>query len=458
MKTTKLALAPFDFAIRIFGRAWKFLEGEKATIAVPAYNEAKYIRRVLKAAKASKLADEILVIDDGSTDGTGNIAEAMGVKVIRHRKNLGKGAAIRTAVRNASGDIIAFFDADLQNITPEKIDSIIKPVADREADFTKAGFELSRGRVTEIAVKPLMKILFPDIGLSQPISGQFCSRTKFLRKAAIEKDWGIDIALLLEAAKEGLVIKEVEIGELIHKRRTDDQKAEMSFEVMKTMLKRAGIISNNYGMVVFDLDNTLIEEKSIDSIARSLGLAPELDRLRNKHLKGVHGDELVATKFAKRLANIPSKKLRGICRRMTVKRLAAGVIKRLHSRRYKLAICSRAYSPVVKYFGGELGIPQSISPELEEENGRFTGGVTFPIQKVFCEKCNGRMCKGEWLKSLSAETGIPLRKMVAVGNGAGDRCMLENAGKAFVIGSEIVQLGKKYTRLQSLPELLVLIE
>lgn len=84
-----------------------------ATVVIPAYNEADGIRVVLsKLLSVCAPTTEVLVIDDGSSDGTGGIAEAFGVRVVRHAVNQGKAAAMRTFLQVARGDNIIFIDAD----------------------------------------------------------------------------------------------------------------------------------------------------------------------------------------------------------------------------------------------------------------------------------------------------------------------------------------------------------
>jgi dolichol-phosphate mannosyltransferase len=104
---------------------------EKLSIIIPAYNEERYIAEILrrvKAAKIGSISKEIIVVDDGSTDNTAQIASKVkGIKLVRHIKNSGKGAAIRTGLRGATGSIILIQDADLE-YNPAEIARVIKPI------------------------------------------------------------------------------------------------------------------------------------------------------------------------------------------------------------------------------------------------------------------------------------------------------------------------------------------
>lgn len=82
----------------------------RLSLIIPAYNEAKRLPAFLASIRGHKEIGEVIIVDDGSTDNTTDVAR--GFKVLRHDKNRGKGAAVRTGVMAATGDIIVFMDAD----------------------------------------------------------------------------------------------------------------------------------------------------------------------------------------------------------------------------------------------------------------------------------------------------------------------------------------------------------
>ncbi len=102
-------------------------------VIIPAKDEEQRIGNVLRAAGASKLATEIIVVSDGSSDRTAEVAAKVpGVTVVRLPLNLGKGAAMAKGVQKTKAEVVAFVDADLQGLTGDHIDQIIEPVlADR---------------------------------------------------------------------------------------------------------------------------------------------------------------------------------------------------------------------------------------------------------------------------------------------------------------------------------------
>jgi len=109
----------------------------KLSVIIPVYNESKSIRVILKRVQEQNLAHEILVVDDGSKDGTRDILKELdgkdGVRVILHEKNQGKGAAVRTGMKAATGDVLLIQDADLE-YDPRDYPTLLKPLEEGIAD------------------------------------------------------------------------------------------------------------------------------------------------------------------------------------------------------------------------------------------------------------------------------------------------------------------------------------
>lgn len=98
---------------------------------VPAYNEAPRIGAVLDVALASTLIDEVIVVDDGSSDGTAEVAErhaAKHLRVLRQPQNGGKTRAVARGVEEAQGELVMLLDSDLLGLTPTHLDALIAPV------------------------------------------------------------------------------------------------------------------------------------------------------------------------------------------------------------------------------------------------------------------------------------------------------------------------------------------
>ena len=121
----------------------------KLSVIIPVYNEVKTINEIIRRVKATGLVDEILVVDDGSTDGSrdilANLSDRESVKVIYHESNQGKGKAVRTGFQNASGDLLLIQDADLE-YDPREYPVLLRPIQEGIADVVYGSRFLGAGR------------------------------------------------------------------------------------------------------------------------------------------------------------------------------------------------------------------------------------------------------------------------------------------------------------------------
>lgn len=188
------------------------------TVIMPAYNEELCISGIILRSK--KYIDNIIVIDDGSTDNTAEIAELAGAKVISHQTNMGKGEALKTGFNAAKkSDIIVTLDADGQH-NPDEIPKLISPITDGKADIVN-GSRYIKGNSKETPVYRRIgqSILDKatnygnglDITDSQSGFRAFAGNTiPYFRFNS--KGFGIESEMLMDAANAELQIEEVEIG------------------------------------------------------------------------------------------------------------------------------------------------------------------------------------------------------------------------------------------------------
>ena len=218
---------------------------QKVSVIIPAYNEEETVAKVVEVVKNVSVVDEIIVVNDGSSDNTEAEAIKAGAIVINHETNKGKGQALYTGYQQSECDIIAFIDADIYNLTSSKVEAMIRPILEGKTDITKTKFSRASGRVTELTAKPLLNFFFPEISFEQPLSGQFAAKKEVLKRINFESDYGVDVGIVIDADVLGISIMEVDIGAIEHDMSPLSDLNIMANEVVRTIIGRA----NKYGRV-----------------------------------------------------------------------------------------------------------------------------------------------------------------------------------------------------------------
>ena len=216
---------------------------KKISVIIPAFNEESNIDVVIKKAKKYEYVDEVIVVDNLSTDNTEEVSLKAGAKVVKCNMQ-GKGYAMEKGIENAKNDIIVFLDADIPCYSDDVVYQLTKPITENDVDFVKSTFDREGGRVTELVAKPMIKLLFPDLQhISQPLSGMIAGKREVFDKLELEKDYGVDIGILLDVFNMKYEMEQVKIGRL--ENNSKDWKAldKMATEVMRAILKRKKILT-----------------------------------------------------------------------------------------------------------------------------------------------------------------------------------------------------------------------
>jgi glucosyl-3-phosphoglycerate synthase len=245
------------------------------------------------------LLDEIVVIDSGSSDRTGPIAERAGVTVVQHGEILarygafqGKGEALWKSLYMLKGDLICWVDTDISNIHPKFVYGLLGPLlTDPHIHYVKGfyrrplkyGTELMAqggGRVTELAARPLLNLFFPELsGLVQPLSGEYAGRRSVLESVPFFTGYGVELGLLLAISEAyGLrSIAQVDLGMRVHRNQTLFDLSKMAFAIIQVGLKHLGDrhrihlveeVNKTMKLIHYEDERYWIEQKEIEDQER----------------------------------------------------------------------------------------------------------------------------------------------------------------------------------------------
>ena len=263
-------------------------QGLKISLCLPTLNEEKTIGKEIVMFKSElmdryPLLDEIAVIDSGSTDNTREIAATFGADVYlsaeilpQYGEKKGKGENLWKAVYELTGDIIVYVDADIKNIHPRFAYGLVAPLIHRpEVHYVKAFYDRplafsqgvrpsGGGRVTEILVRPLFSLFFPDLtGLIQPLSGEYAVRREVLDRIPFPIGYGVETSHLIDVyEKWGMeAIAQVDLDQRVHRNQETRDLGKMAFGILRTFLFRAEALG-----VIGDLPelNTLLRQFQVN--------------------------------------------------------------------------------------------------------------------------------------------------------------------------------------------------
>lgn len=235
--------------------------GRTVTVCIPAHDEVATVGAVVTAVAAPHLAsaggsglvDEILVVDDHSSDGTGDAALRAGARVltVSGPGPGGKGQAMAAGLEEAAGDVVVFLDGDVENTTDAFVTGLLGPLLVHDRFTVVKGFyqrplgddPTGGGRVTELMARPLIDVLFPELGeVRQPLAGETAAYRWVLEKVPFADGYGVELGLLVDVARMfgAATIAQVDLGRRVHRNRPLSELRPQAADVLRAALERAG--------------------------------------------------------------------------------------------------------------------------------------------------------------------------------------------------------------------------
>jgi glucosyl-3-phosphoglycerate synthase len=264
-----LVLRSFHFEDFPVGRLVEVKRGRRISVCLPARDEEATIGAIVSLISAdlmiaAPLIDQLIVIDDGSTDATAAVARAAGAEVFSAgaitpgfdgfdgATASGKGQAMWKAVHVASGDLIAFCDADVRDFAAHFVTGLVGPLLLRDdVVFVKGcyarpldGRPGEGGRVTELVARPLIAALYPHLAaFAQPLAGECSARREVFEQVPFVDGYGVDLGLVIDvASRVGLgAVAQCDLGERVHRNRPLSELGPQALAILQVALSRAGM-------------------------------------------------------------------------------------------------------------------------------------------------------------------------------------------------------------------------
>jgi glucosyl-3-phosphoglycerate synthase len=235
---------------------------QTVSVCLPCRDEAATIGSLVSVIRRelvddTGLVDELIVLDDRSTDDTARVARDAGAVVVPiddvHRTQgagHGKGNALWATLVASSGDFVVWCDGDVTSFEPDWVAKLVLPLLDDDntmmvkALYHRPTSRGGGGRTTELVARPLMSRFFPTLaGLAQPLSGEYSGRRSALEQLSFVQGWGVEMGLLIDIERRwgAEAITQVDLGSRLHRHRSLHSLSVQAAEVMGTVLDRAGV-------------------------------------------------------------------------------------------------------------------------------------------------------------------------------------------------------------------------
>ncbi|MFH8614750.1 glucosyl-3-phosphoglycerate synthase [Streptomyces sp. NPDC017979] len=231
--------------------------GTTVSVVLPALDEEATVGEIVRVIRRElmervPLVDELVVVDSGSTDRTGEVAAAAGARVVHRDEVLpripalpGKGEVLWRSLMVTRGDVVCFVDADLRDFSADFVSGIVGPLlTNPQVQFVKAMYDRplgetagQGGRVTELVARPLLNLHWPQLaGFVQPLGGEYAARRSLLERLPFPVGYGVELGLLVDALHTvGLdALAQVDVGTRKHRHQDGQALGRMAAAIYRT--------------------------------------------------------------------------------------------------------------------------------------------------------------------------------------------------------------------------------
>ena len=437
------------------------------SVIIPVLNEAATIAAVVESARRSDRVTEVIVVDDGSTDDTVQIASAAGATVIPS-SFLGKGASMRDGLEASSNDLVLYLDGDVSGLVPDLVQRMTEPLLEDTADFVKARFSRTAGRVTTLTARPLLLTFFPEAArFCQPLGGIISARRSVLRSLRFETDFGVDVGILLDVIGQGDRIVEVDIGHVEHDSQPLEVLGDMATQVVRTILDRAwrqdrlrgsqihevaeverqtqvelSNVIRNLGqpqkLALLDMDGVLLDGRFVVALGERLAVTEDLRRfLDNRALD----DEVRTMLIGSLLAGASRSTFEEVAQSIPLMPGAVETVVALRRAGYRVGLVTDSFVIAAEIVRRRVFADFSVAHLMRFRRGAATGEVVMSTAMVHPNGCTlHRYCKLNVMRNLCEMLSVTPENVLAVGDGENDLCLLRAAGRSVAFNPKTAEI------------------
>jgi glucosyl-3-phosphoglycerate synthase len=233
------------------------------SICLPCRNEEATVGTIVaemrkKLVESAPFVDEIIVVDDRSSDRTAEFAADEGATVVsvedvatQLAPGHGKGNVLWSSLFASHGDVVVWCDADLTSFAADWVVRLTAPLLTQpDTQLVKAFYHRPTdaagqggGRNTELVARPLLSLLYPPLAhLFQPLAGEMAGRRSALEAIRFVQGWGVEVAMLVDVLEQfgASAISQVDLGVRRHRHRPLDDLSVQAAEIALTLLQRSG--------------------------------------------------------------------------------------------------------------------------------------------------------------------------------------------------------------------------
>lgn len=429
------------------------------SVIIPVLNESATVSSVVRFALSSRQVSEVIVVDDGSIDGTPELAREAGARVITSRL-LGKGASMLDGLLAAKNDLLVYLDGDLSGLHSDLVERLTAPLLLGKADFVKSSFTRDAGRVTTLTARPLLQTFFPELGhIQQPLGGIAAARRVTLERLRFEDDYGVDVGLLLDAAHHHTRIAQVDIGHIEHDSQPLEVLGDMAIQVMRVILDRAARygrlrseqirevqeverhmcaelplllrkVAHADRLALIDMDDVLLSGRFVVELARRTHKFSALTHYLDHPTLSVESRiRFIASLFQ----GVPKETFIETAREIPLIPGAVEAVVGLRKLGYRVGIVTDSYFVASEIVRRRVFADFSVAHVLKFRHEKATGEVTLARAMMAHPRgcAEHRICKLNVLSHLMEQTRLTPSQLVAVGDSENDVCLLRAVPTSF---------------------------